>query len=116
MSAPLGAELWYERKPDWYRGIPAEATSADPAVSYAQAIWEDDAGLVWIVFKVAAKAATLAVAGPLRHLLQLGGTGSSGIPPSAKSIHRVVAAGGTVPRDRGVTRTCLLPGSLRPRD
>jgi hypothetical protein len=49
-----GEERWYERRPEWFRGIPVGATSADQGVSRARAIWEDAAGLVWTVFQVAA--------------------------------------------------------------
>ena len=54
-----GEETWYERRPEWFQGIPAGATSADQGVSRAWAIWEDAAGLVWIVFKVAAESSDI---------------------------------------------------------
>ena len=56
-----GGETSYEQRPDWFTGIPAEATTADHDVSAARAIWEDTAGLVWIVFKVAAESSDIAM-------------------------------------------------------
>lgn len=46
-----GRERWFERTPEWYVGLPEGSTDPTGA-SWGRTIWEDDAGLIWVVFQV----------------------------------------------------------------